>query len=98
MRRKLFPLFLQVHFIRIVLERKKIETLFFSPSLDVLMSVEEGNNQSSHSAASEGGHAGKVPAPSLEVPMAWLDGGLIWWVALGWSQVGFKVISNPTFL
>jgi len=45
-----------------------------------------------------GGHAGKVAAPSLEVPMARVDGAPIWWGALGWSRVGFKVTSNPTIL
>lgn len=39
-----------------------------------------------------------VGAPTLEVPMARLDGAPIWWGALGWSRVGFKVTSNPTIL
>lgn len=75
MRRKLFPLFLQVHFIRIIFERKKIETLFFSPSLDVLMSVEEGNNQSSQSAALEGQTCGKSASPIPEDA----HGQVGWW-------------------
>lgn len=38
-----------------------------------------------------------VAAPSLEAFRARLDGALIWWGALGWSRVGFKVTSTQPF-